>query len=154
MRDEDAKLVQVAERLRVEAQLADAAVELFGPIVRIFRVYLVGPRRGRRRRRGLVFVGQVSQESRIFHQARFDVLVEEELREDEELFAQELVGEIDGRVDDAGAVRSDRIGHVSDADGVEMLAAARLLGEELVVQIVIVLANEHVDVAHDFLIKF
>ena len=60
-----------------------------------------------------------------------DVLVIHELREDEELLAQELVGEVDGGVHDACAVGADGVGHVPDVDGVEMLVVARPLNKDL-----------------------
>ena len=54
-----------------------------------------------------------------------------ELREDNELLPQELVGEVDGGVDDAGAVGPDGVSDVPDADGVQVLAVACLLHENL-----------------------
>jgi len=60
-----------------------------------------------------------------------DVFVEHELREDDELFLEKLVGEVYGRVHDAGAVRADRVRHVTNVDRVEMLVVARPLHENL-----------------------
>ena len=54
-----------------------------------------------------------------------------ELREDNELLPQELVGEVDGGVDDPRAVGPDRVGDVSDADCVQMFIVTRLLHENL-----------------------
>lgn len=51
------------------------------------------------------------------------MLVVKKLREDEELLAQELVGEINGRVDNTRPMCADRVGHVADADRVEVLTA-------------------------------
>lgn len=64
------------------------------------------------------------------------MLVVKKLREDEELLAQELVGEINGRVDNTRPMCADRVGHVADADRVEVLTATWFLDKELVVQIV------------------
>ena len=71
-----------------------------------------------------------------------------ELREDNELLPQELVGEVDGGVDDAGAVGADAVGHVADGDGVEVLAVAGLLHKHLAVHVVVVAGGEHLDVPH------
>ena len=71
----------------------------------------------------------------IFGQARLDVLIVEELREDGELLPEELVGEVDGGVEDAGAVGADGVGHVADADGVQVLVVTRLLHKHLHVEI-------------------
>lgn len=62
---------------------------------------------------------------------RLDVLVEHELRKDEELFREELVRKVDGRVHDAGAVRADRVGDVSDVDRVQVLVVTRTLHKDL-----------------------
>lgn len=53
-------------------------------------------------------------------------------------------------VHDSRAVSSDRVSNVSDVDGVEMLVVARVLYEDLVIQVVLVLGHEYVDVTHDF----
>lgn len=58
----------------------------------------------------------------------------EELGEDTELLPEELIGEVNGGVDDARSMCSDRVGNVSDADGVEMLAVTGLLYENLSLQ--------------------
>ena len=55
----------------------------------------------------------------------------EELREDAELLPEELVGEVDGGVDDACAMSSDGVGNVSDADCVQMFIVTCLLHENL-----------------------
>ena len=60
-----------------------------------------------------------------------DVLVIHELREDEELLAQELIGKVDGGVHDARAVGSDGVGHMADVDGIQMLIVAGALDEDL-----------------------
>ena len=54
-----------------------------------------------------------------------------ELREDNELLPQELVGEVDGGVDDPRAVGPDRVGDVSDADCVQMLVVTGLFHKYL-----------------------
>jgi len=59
------------------------------------------------------------------------VLVEHELREDKELLGEELVREVDGRVHDAGAVRADRVGDVTDVDRVQVLVVAGTLHKDL-----------------------
>ena len=71
--------------------------------------------------------------TRLVEQAAADVVVVEELREDVELSGEELVGEVDGGVHDAHAVRADGVGHVADADGVQRLARGeqRRLDEHL-----------------------
>ena len=67
----------------------------------------------------------------ILCQARLDVLIVEELREDGELLPEELVGEVHRGVDDAGPVGSDGVRDVADTDCVQMLAVARLLHKNL-----------------------
>ena len=67
----------------------------------------------------------------VFTEAGLDVFIVEKLTEDDKLLPEELVGEVDGGVDDAGAVGSDGVGDVSDADGVQMFAVARLLHKDL-----------------------
>ena len=79
LRYHSSELVEVAETVGRQAQLANAAVELVGAIK---RVALVGLQ---------VVVFEVAP---VFDQARLDVLVEHELREDLELLAQELEREI------------------------------------------------------------
>ena len=64
-------------------------------------------------------------------QARLDVVVKHELRKGEELLAQELIGEVDGRVHDACAVRADGIGNVADVDCVQELVLGGLFHEDL-----------------------
>lgn len=54
-----------------------------------------------------------------------------ELREDNELLPEELVGEVDGGVDDPRAVGPDRVGDVSDADCVQMLVVTGLFHKYL-----------------------
>ena len=45
-------------------------------------------------------------------------------------------------------MRSDRIGDVSDADGVEVFAIASLLNEYLAIHIVIVACSEYLNISH------
>ena len=59
------------------------------------------------------------------------MFVVEKLTEDDKLLPEELIGEVDGSVDDAGAVGSDGVSDVSDADSVQVFAVARLLHENL-----------------------
>ena len=74
------------------------------------------------------------------------MVVEEELREDEEALLEELVREVDRRVHDADAVDADAVGDVLDPDRVQILhlLAARL-DEHLVVQVVPVVGHEDPD---------
>jgi len=53
-----------------------------------------------------------------------DVFIKHELREDIELLAEELIGEVDGGVHDAGAVCADGVGDVADVDCVQMFVVA------------------------------
>ena len=62
---------------------------------------------------------------------RFDVFIKHELWEDVELLAEELVGEVDGRVHDAGAVCADGVGDMADVDRVQMFVVAWALHKDL-----------------------
>jgi hypothetical protein len=57
--------------------------------------------------------------------------------------------EVDGGVHDAKPVSSNRVCDVPNVDRVEVLVGRRLLDKNLVVEIVQVLCNKHVNVAHD-----
>ena len=59
------------------------------------------------------------------------MFIVEKLTEDDKLLPEELIGEVNSGVDYAGAVGSDGVSDVSDADGVEMFAVARLLHKNL-----------------------
>lgn len=59
------------------------------------------------------------------------MFVIQELRKDGELFFEELVGEVDGGVGDAGAMSSDGVGDVADGDGVEVLVVTASLHKYL-----------------------
>jgi len=73
------------------------------------------------------------------------MFVVKKLREDEELFAQKLVGKIDSRVNNARAVRADWIWDVADADSVEVFTATWFFDEKLIVQIVAVSVTKKVN---------
>ena len=109
-----------------------------------------------------------------------DVLVVEELRENEEFLAQELVGEVHRGVHDTRAVRADRVGDVPDVDRVQVLVVGRPFHKNLqhsdkkrhtkyvsmwtvvrylrnlpfcthlVVEVIQIAGNKHVDITHDF----
>lgn len=85
----------------------------------------------------------------ISNQLGFDMLVEQELREYEKLLAQILIGEVHRRVHDANAVGSYRVGDVSNVDRVERLVGRVSLDEYLIVEVVQVAGDEHVNVAHN-----
>ena len=89
---------------------------LFSPVERIFLVQL-----------GLVLL----EELEVFAEAGLDVFIVEKLTEDDKLLPEELIGEVNSGVDDAGAVGSDGVSDVPDADGVEMFAVASLLHKYL-----------------------
>lgn len=97
----------------------------------------------------LVLVDVVAMMLHVLGQTRLDALVKNELREGEELLAQELVNVIHRRVDDTRAVSSQRVGDVPDVDGVQVLVLAALLDEDLIVQVVVVAGDEQVNVPHD-----
>ena len=59
------------------------------------------------------------------------VNIKKDLRKNGKFLPEELVGEVDGGVDDAGAVGPDGVSDVPDADSVEVLAVAGLLYENL-----------------------
>jgi hypothetical protein len=71
------------------------------------------------------------------------------LRKYEELLLQVLIGEIDRRVHDSDAVCSNRIGNVSYVYRVQVLICALTFHEYLIVQVVQIPSDKHVDVAHD-----
>ena len=60
------------------------------------------------------------------------MLIVHELGEDKELLGQELVGEVDGGVHYAGAVRTNRVGDVTNVDRVQVLVIARPFNKNLV----------------------
>ena len=55
----------------------------------------------------------------------------EKLRKDNKLLPEELVGEVDGGVDDSRSVCSDGVGDMSDTDGVQMLVVTGLFHKHL-----------------------
>ena len=59
------------------------------------------------------------------------MLIIHKLREDEELFPEELVGEVDRGIHDTGAVGADGVGDATDVDRVQMLVVAGALNENL-----------------------
>ena len=59
------------------------------------------------------------------------MFIVEKLTEDDKLLPEELIGEVNSGVDDAGAVGSDGVSDMPDADGVEMFAVASLLHKYL-----------------------
>ena len=85
------------------------------------------------------------------NELRLDVVVEQELREDDKLLAQEEEGEVDCGVHHAVAVHADGGGDVADAHGVEVLPVGRraALDKDLLVEVVAEGRDEDVYVAHD-----
>ena len=69
----------------------------------------------------------------------FDVLVKKELGEDAELLAQKLVGEIDGSVHHAHAMRTNGRCDGLDVDGVQMFGVlvCAALKKDLLVEVVV-----------------
>ena len=92
----------------------------------------------------------IPEEANVFDQLGLDVFIEEKLGKNLEFLAEKLKGEVDGSVHDADAVGANRVGHVPDVDRVQILVVGRFLHENLIVQVVKVLGDEDVDVAHDF----
>ncbi len=77
------------------------------------------------------------------------MLIEKKLGKYEELLFQILIGEIDCRVHDSDAVCSNRIGYVTYVYRVQVLICALTLNEYLIVQVVQIASDKHVNVAHD-----
>lgn len=93
----------------------------------------------------------VTEVSDFGNEGALDVVVEEKLREDEELTAEELIDEVDSGVHDSSSVSSNAVGDVVNLNGVEDLCGRlpRPLDERLRVQIVRILRNEDVNVPRD-----
>ena len=126
--DQASELVQVRQPLRCEAELPDAEVELLGSLER--KPFLL---RSPHRPPMLA----------VFDQPRLDLLIVKKLRKNLEFCDQELVGEIDGGVDDARPVGSDGICNVGDVQRVQKLAWTFGFNKNLLAQTVMVRPNEN-----------
>mmetsp|Transcript_41678 Transcript_41678/g.128770 ORF Transcript_41678/g.128770 Transcript_41678/m.128770 type:complete len:478 (-) Transcript_41678:622-2055(-) len=87
----------------------------------------------------------------VLQQLRPDVVVVQELRDDGELLQQAAVHVVDRGVHDACSVRADGVGDVVGRERVQVLVVARggALHEELLVQVVREVGDEHVDLLRD-----
>mmetsp|Transcript_32874 Transcript_32874/g.82568 ORF Transcript_32874/g.82568 Transcript_32874/m.82568 type:complete len:355 (+) Transcript_32874:400-1464(+) len=85
----------------------------------------------------------------LFVEFSLDVFIIEELREDDKLASQKLIGEIHRSIHDTRTMSTNTVGNVLDVDRLQELAFSLLLHKDLIVQVVRVSVYEHVDVAHD-----
>ena len=76
------------------------------------------------------------EESNIANEFSLNMLVEQELRENEELLLQILIGKVNCGVHDTNTMGSNRVGDVSNVDCIERLVCALFLDEDLIVQVV------------------
>ena len=90
------------------------------------------------------------EKSRIFSQTGLDLIIKKELGENSKLFSQKLITEINCSIHYSSSVSPDWIGNISNVDRIQMFVLTATLHKNLMIQIVQIIGNKHMNISHNF----